>query len=358
MFTNEKHFSPHAPNPERPRYTMTEEMEHAVAEIRATITRLIKFEKRLDEKTEDMLKHISGDNVLFKNTFAEGYRQFLIEVKNEVNTFEEDINSALSLFKSTLEADYEERDEKIRSLAEKIENLPADNISREEIESIVSDYIAENQPSNGENGKDGADGADGVSPIVSVTAIDGGYKINITDVNGSETFTVMNGEDGEKGEKGDNGADGADGKSAYESACSYGYSGTEEQWVASLKGEKGEKGDTGASGAGARVWSTSTTVFLQAEQNVHYVYRYAIAYLSIDSFKAPTDSSIAGVYRLSFKVKDGATIRILPTVYWEGGTAPEFTAGKAYFLEFFRMGHNNPVFAGRYIECDGSQYET
>ncbi|AZJ44323.1 collagen-like protein [Bacillus velezensis] len=39
------------------------------------------------------------------------------------------------------------------------------------------------------------------------------------------------------------------GKSAYDIAVDNGFSGTVEEWLASLKGEKGEKGDTGATGA-------------------------------------------------------------------------------------------------------------
>lgn len=42
---------------------------------------------------------------------------------------------------------------------------------------------------------------------------------------------------------------GADGKSAYELAVENGYSGTLEQWLASLKGEEGEPGAAGATGA-------------------------------------------------------------------------------------------------------------
>ncbi|PRR94640.1 hypothetical protein C6W23_04805 [Bacillus atrophaeus] len=39
------------------------------------------------------------------------------------------------------------------------------------------------------------------------------------------------------------------GKSAYDIAVDKGFSGTEEEWLASLKGEKGDKGSTGAIGA-------------------------------------------------------------------------------------------------------------
>ena len=50
---------------------------------------------------------------------------------------------------------------------------------------------------------------------------------------------------GEDGDKGDKGNDGADGKSAYEQAVAAGFTGTEEEWLASLKGEKGDKGEDG-----------------------------------------------------------------------------------------------------------------
>ena len=41
---------------------------------------------------------------------------------------------------------------------------------------------------------------------------------------------------------------GNDGKSAYDLAVLHGYTGTESEWIKSLKGEKGEKGDTGEKG--------------------------------------------------------------------------------------------------------------
>lgn len=53
---------------------------------------------------------------------------------------------------------------------------------------------------------------------------------------------------GEKGENGKDGADGHDGKSAYEIWLSLGNSGTETDFVASLKGDKGERGEQGLQG--------------------------------------------------------------------------------------------------------------
>lgn len=56
---------------------------------------------------------------------------------------------------------------------------------------------------------------------------------------------------GEKGDKGDDGAQGIQGeqgKSAFEIAVSDGFTGTQEEWLGSLKGDKGDKGDEGAQG--------------------------------------------------------------------------------------------------------------
>ena len=68
---------------------------------------------------------------------------------------------------------------------------------------------------DGAPGKDGADGQpgkDGTSPVVSVSAITGGHRINITDVNGTKTVDVMDGSDGKNGADGKPGADGSPGQ--------------------------------------------------------------------------------------------------------------------------------------------------
>ena len=57
----------------------------------------------------------------------------------------------------------------------------------------------------------------------------------------------VNGAQGIQGEKGDKGFDGANGKSAYEIAKAGGYTGTEEEWLVSLKGADGTNGTNGKS---------------------------------------------------------------------------------------------------------------
>lgn len=119
---DEKHFMPHCHHDEpgvfpsaKPRYTMTEEVEHTAREMRNTIDRILRFEKHLEAKVEDLLKHITADNVTFKNTFSEGYNTFIMEVKNEVNAFESNVNATIALFQSTLESDYANLSEDVRA---------------------------------------------------------------------------------------------------------------------------------------------------------------------------------------------------------------------------------------------------
>ena len=59
---------------------------------------------------------------------------------------------------------------------------------------------------NGSDGSNGTDGVDGVSPTITVEAITGGHRVTITDVNSTQTFDVMDGQDGQDGA---NGADGS-----------------------------------------------------------------------------------------------------------------------------------------------------
>lgn len=64
-------------------------------------------------------------------------------------------------------------------------------------------------------------------PSVSVSAVEGGHQFTITDSNGENTFTVLDGKVGPKGDTGETGATGPQGP----------------------KGPKGPKGDTGDTGA-------------------------------------------------------------------------------------------------------------
>lgn len=64
----------------------------------------------------------------------------------------------------------------------------------------------------GPAGPQGPKGEDGVSPVISVQNIVGGHTVVITDVSGTKTFDVMNGQDGMTGPQGPKGDEGPAGE--------------------------------------------------------------------------------------------------------------------------------------------------
>lgn len=99
--------------------------------------------------------------------------------------------------------------------------------------------------SKGDQGETGATGAtgNGISSITR-TGVDGLYDIfTIQFTNGTSTqFRVKNGE---------NGSNGQDGKSAYQVAVDNGYTGSQAEWLASLRGPQGIQGVKGETGLSA-----------------------------------------------------------------------------------------------------------
>ena len=79
-------------------------------------------------------------------------------------------------------------------------------------------------------------GSSGISPIIKVTAITGGNKVEITDANGTKIFNVMHGTNGTNGA---DGKDGANGKDGY----------TPVKGVDYFDGEDGANGTNGSDGA-------------------------------------------------------------------------------------------------------------
>ena len=80
------------------------------------------------------------------------------------------------------------------------------------------------------SGAKGDKGDDGFSPTVTATTVSNGVDLTIVDKNGTQSVGIRNGADG---------TDGNDGKSAYEIAVDNGFTGTEEEWLVSLKGTDG-----------------------------------------------------------------------------------------------------------------------
>ena len=84
-----------------------------------------------------------------------------------------------------------------------------------------------------------------VSPRVNVLTITGGHRVSVVDIDGTETFDVMNGVKGDKGDKGDQGIQGLKGDTG-----STGPKGdTGERGPKGNTGEQGPKGDKGEPGS-------------------------------------------------------------------------------------------------------------
>ena len=90
----------------------------------------------------------------------------------------------------------------------------------------------------------GQDGIDGKSAYE--IAVENGFTG--TEEEWLISLKGQDGSNGSDGKDGQNGQDGTNGKTAYEIAVTNGFEGTEQEWLLSLKGEKGEQGIQGEKG--------------------------------------------------------------------------------------------------------------
>lgn len=110
-------------------------------------------------------------------------------------------------------------------------------------------YVDSGQPAQGPAGQDGKDGADGVPG-----------KDGADGAPGKDGADGAPGADGKDGVPGADGQDGIDGKSAYQIWLDAGNTGTEADFLKSLKGEKGDTGEI-----------PDTSAILEAAQNAESV---------------------------------------------------------------------------------------
>ena len=115
---------------------------------------------------------------------------------------------------------------------------------------------------NGQDGKDGIDGAPGTDgKSAYIIAVEHGFTGTETEwleslrgkdgKDGTDGQPGKDGVDGTNGQDGKDGIDGApgtDGKSAYEIAIANGFIGTEAEWLESLRGSDGKDGEQGPPG--------------------------------------------------------------------------------------------------------------
>ena len=106
-------FPPEKPFADKPNFTGIENLEHTKRELHEMMNRLLRFEKMIQEKFDDTIKHLTTDNVTFKSTFAESHRLFIEEVKNEINRFESNVDNSITLFTTTLGDKYDKYTEQV-----------------------------------------------------------------------------------------------------------------------------------------------------------------------------------------------------------------------------------------------------
>lgn len=95
---------------------------------------------------------------------------------------------------------------------------------------------------NGQNGADGKDGANGKDGVPATHSWNG-TVLTVSSASGTSSANLK----GEQGVQGPRGEQGVQGKSAYQVALDNGFTGSETEWIASLKGEDGADGNDGVS---------------------------------------------------------------------------------------------------------------
>lgn len=83
----------------------------------------------------------------------------------------------------------------IKDVAENAHEAPTEDVYNQIIE-LLNKYI---EQGGGGSGGSGENGKDGFSPTVSITPIENGHRVTITDINGDHSFDVLNGEKGADG---------------------------------------------------------------------------------------------------------------------------------------------------------------
>ena len=123
----------------------------------------------------------------------EQYQQALQDGLNEVNDKIDVMDAAIAEV-NNIDID-----------ATKVDNVTTITINKKDgtIEEVsILDGQNGQDGKDGKDGKDGITGRDGVSPVITETKTQNGYDISITDINGTNTISLLNGQNGQDGATG------------------------------------------------------------------------------------------------------------------------------------------------------------
>lgn len=171
-------------------------------------------------------------NIRYPNITGLSEKEQLVQIKSYLHQLVEQLNYALptlgtgevasqSASSQSEDISYEELRafviqelQAIEASFDQLSNkMQSEYVKDDELPQAIEDALAQAKESGefdgppGEKGDPGSPGEDGFSPIITITAIEGGHRVTITDVDGTESFDVLDGKDG-SGESSGTGTDG------------------------------------------------------------------------------------------------------------------------------------------------------
>lgn len=161
MFTyDEKRFfnpapvEPTCPPPCEP-HSFPEKVEITSRMLRDTLDRLLMFERTMKEKYDDLFSIMTNDNVTFKKLMEDAYSDFVSSVRTEINLFETNTTSVVTLFKEAINARLAEFNENYsqafadyqKELSEYLNTFEDTireefNLYKEDVNNIIAQHVA------------------------------------------------------------------------------------------------------------------------------------------------------------------------------------------------------------------------
>lgn len=135
---------------------------------------------------------------------------------------------------------------------DQLRSIAASEVAKAIEANLPKDGVKGDKGDRGRPGKDGEPGEPGAPGATAYElAVSNGFSGSrdewLASLEGSVGPEGPQGDKGDKGDKGDTGGQGVPGKSAYEIAVENGFVGTRDQWLASLQGKDGQPGPAGKS---------------------------------------------------------------------------------------------------------------